>query len=588
MSRPVGPAILIALASALLVHSGGRFAVEAGRARGYSETRDLGWFDGLPMAEIVSALDARLDASAPVALGPSFRATAPEFRASLRLKLTEGLYPRELLPVAAHTLERVPAGESTPLPVIGGWSDGAALALAGREHPSPGTRGRIALGLDPWSIALALLALSGAGSMLLALHPQTRRLAWAVSAAWSLPAGALAIALLAHLATWLQLPLFGKAVLVVGLLAAPLLLGRGVARARMGAGLLHLGPFVALLAAVSVALARAASVPVTGWDGRVVWLLHAKQIFFSGYLPVTDAAFAASFQPTYPLLTPAVYALSSLWGPDFNERSAAVLGVALHGSALLALAWLATRQMGEARGFALAAFSFWAGMGHSVEAYADGLLATLLTVQWLALREERTTVLAWLAAAAAALAKREGLVFAALLALLCRQRFSRRMALGLTAALAPAALHGLWAHALQVPHDFERLHLAGGVGEAVDRTLLIVRKAGGSLLRAQPLLLGGIAYLAAARLSRGGRTPAGWAAFCAASAALAVLFAVFFLTPQPLRWHLETALPRLALIPSHLAVLALLASLPGAPVARVAGSLAPQPGPDQRVPGDAA
>jgi len=547
--------VLVAAAAALLVRTLILLAIDVVHAGPYVATRDAAAFASLPMGQVSNALDDVLRPDTPVAPGATIEDAPGDLRTDLKYFLSEGLAPRRVLASADHVIEIVeapPAGST----LLAQWPPGHFLVLVGAPQSNAGSRGDRTTRLDIVGIGVAILALYGVGWVVTTLLRAGAAHDVLEAAAIAIVTGALGVALLAHLSTWFQAGVTRELPVAAGLIGAIAAIAAGRGQ-RPNTSVEHAHGadrwLMALVsAAIVLALLRAATVPVTGWDGRFVWLFHGAQVFFDGYLPRSYAP--PELQPTYPLFTPAVFAWSAGWQPEFNERSAAVLGVVVHGAVLVLLARLAQRRLGTAAGFVITSFVFSSTIGLSAEAYADGLLATLLAVQFLALHDDRAARLGWILAAAAALTKREGLVLAGIVALA-----GRRFGPGLVVALAPAFVHGQWAALAGFTHGYERWHQVDRLGEWGERLGLISWKAAATLRRSPALLLSASAFALLAGQPGLNRDRFAWCAWQAACVMLLFLLATFLLTPFPLGWHLDTSLSRIALHPAQFAILALAA-----------------------------
>jgi hypothetical protein len=523
-------------------------------ASSYRETRIATAFAGLPVDALAAALDSRLEPAVPVRLGDSLRRSRLFDYGWLEQRLTEGLYPRIVAANAPHCLEIV-AG--APAAALASLPDGWSIVLQGPNAERGPARPRVVVE-TPSAVAMLLraLALFGLGRLLGRALPARRS---PPSRLESLLAGILAVALVVHLAVWLGLAVPWTALLVVGLVGC-LVPQRGVAtrepappRDRTTLALETL-----LIAALAVFAARTLFVPVTRWDGRSIWLFHARQVALS-QSPGAAIASVPDSQPTYPLLLPAHLAFFGLQNDAFNERAAAA-SLALLFAACVCACWTWARLiLGRAGGavFALAALVGTADL--SGEAYADGFLALLLAATFLSSMRPGPALAPVLAMAAAGLAKREGLVLALLVHLAGRGG----RGLGTCAlALAPAALHAAWASWHGLPHDFDRLPASASMLEPGERLYWILRIGARNVIKQDFLMLGFLAALlvlaALATRRVSWRSLAGRsAAACLALLAFALL--AFLSTPQPLAWHLDTAFGRLLLHPALFAVLALIA-----------------------------
>ena len=520
-------------------------------------------FRGLPIEELVTALDRRLPAGTPVRLGPALQANGQWAQ-----RVKEGIYPRRVQADAAVTLD---LGKGD-LAIV--QSPHGPLTLGGRLPPapqSPPPPWKLDLGLSFWRVLVHLVAAWGWGAAVVLLLGRLRARGPLPLAVGAAVCGPVFYGLGATLATLVQRPLPFGALTAIGVtlaLAALALEGRQVVLARDWRDRLRwvrqpetwlLGAFVALL------LWHMAIWPVVGWDGRSIWIYRAKQIAFNGFLTVADAVNMENFfsHMEYPLLYPTWLAHFATGAP-FRERELAVGAVLLHLCLTVALGWLARRRLGRWVGAAFVG-AVWVVTAGSVErGYADGLLTELLLMMMFALDDAALEPFAWLAGLGAALTKQEGLVFAVLLGglfLLLHPRFrARRLWPRFAPVLVvlPAAVPALWARLIHIHDQYAGAKVPLRWAVAVDR-LVIIWNGVFSIARESPpialvpALIGG--YLA---LELAGRRS--WAArLMAATAAGEVLFSVsvMMMTPYDLAGQVSTAMERLLL---H-ALFALLAAI---------------------------
>ena len=73
---------------------------------------------------------------------------------------------------------------------------------------------------------------------------------------------------------------------------------------------------------VGLFVARTAVLPVVLWDGRSIWLFHAKKLFFEGM--ITNKVLLAPENywslPDKPLLLPAWLASFTAFSPSYNVQ----------------------------------------------------------------------------------------------------------------------------------------------------------------------------------------------------------------------------------------------------------------------------
>lgn len=534
------------------------------RAGDYAATRIRVAFQGLPVDALAEAIDARLPPDEPVALAPALRANDAVLQ-----RLTEALYPRRVDEDAANVLDAVPAIPMDPrLGAPLARMDDLVFVLRGGEAraAAPAPRGA------SW-LAILGSALGALGLGLLLRDLLARRVP--LDPAHALPVavllGALAQGLLASAATWLQLPLPRVALAALGLAG----FARAAWRARTaGAGLgrwLRVPEHALFAVLLGGLLARAVLLPISGWDGRSIWLFQAHRLFAHGFVPANELRAPETLwsHPDYPLLLPGWLASFSALAPTFDERAAA-LAIAVLLGACVALLWQLARPLlgrGAAAAYALA---LWLAIDHATAGgYADGFLVCFLTIQFLAFASRHAAV-GWLAAAAASLVKAEGLVLAGSLAALFaldawrRGELAPRRALRPFLLLAPAAVHAVWTRVQGTDSVFKGQDAGTAVAtfvprlaEALDALPGLWQGQGPTQVRT--LLWAGSAALVVSVGLWAGRRPAphsvtlaliaaaGWTGF-----ALAAVSGL----PEAPRWFVETALDRLLLHPTALLVLA--------------------------------
>src|SRR5690606_6935028 len=112
------------------------------------------------------------------------------------------------------------------------------------------------------------------------------------------------------------------------------------------AGWLRVPEHALFAALLLVLLARAVLLPISGWDGRSIWLFQAHRLFAHGLVPVDELRAASTLwsHPDYPLLLPAWLASFSALAPGFDEQGAA-LAIAVLIGACLALVWQLARPL---------------------------------------------------------------------------------------------------------------------------------------------------------------------------------------------------------------------------------------------------
>jgi hypothetical protein len=517
----------------------------------YAEKRELLALQ-LPVARIAELLGRRLAPDAPVALGRGLRG---EFATQ---RLTEALYPRVVSPEAQAVLE-LEGGE----PVLRGAPEGGFASV-------PELRESFAL--EPAPLLLAAFAWCASGLLLVAI---ARALVPRAPLPWrAAPLVALgALGGLASAGTWLELPVVTRSALLGAAASGGVALWWRWSSLRPALATLARSPSpeaLGLAALVALVAARIALLPVSGWDGRSIWLFHARQLFFHGYLPRADLLRVelAFSHPEYPLALPALLAAFAVPSPLWNERLAAA-GLAV---LLAVIAWLlfsCGRGPLGARAAAVVTACYLLGTaGLSANAYADGFLAGLLAIQYLgaASSDPGSRRLAGAAALCASLVKLEGLVFSACIAAsaLAARRARARSWLGALALYLPALAQLAFARALDLRSDFRGIRFGELAAAPLERALEVA----GALARAflEPgydrcdglVWLGAGALLAVAVRSWRDETaraalPALLVPVLAISAAIA---AIFFVTPLDLAWHVGYAFDRLAISPAALALVA--------------------------------
>jgi len=551
---PGAAALLVALATAPLW--GDLATLARTWNSSYAERRE-GLALQLPAAQVADFLDRRLAPATPVALGRGLRG---DFA---RQRLTEALYPRVVSREARAVLEL----------------EGGELALRGAPEDASG---RTPERREAFSLELAPLALSAfawwAGGILLvgiarALLPRAP-LPWRAAPLVGLGA----LGCLASLGTWLEVPVVTRATLLGAGAGGALGLWWGRRTLQQALAPLARPPApeaLALAALLTAIAARIVLLPVSGWDGRSIWLFHAKQLFFHGYVPRADllrADFAFS-HPEYPLAFPALLAAFAVPSPLWNERLATA-GLAALLAVVTWLLFACGRDFFGVRAAAVVSAVYLFGTaGLSANAYADGFLAGLLALQYLGHRsaDPGWQRLAWVAALCASLVKLEGLVFSVLIAAtaLAVPRIRARSSIAALAVYLPALANLGFARALDLRSDFRSIRWSEVTEAPLDRALEVARALGRAFLepgydRCDALAWAGAGalFVVAFRAWNDGSVRAAAPALLlpvlAISAAIAV---IFFVTPMDLAWHVGFAFDRLAIHPGLLAVIAATAVL---------------------------
>ena len=525
----------------------------------YRERRVRHALGGMDIETIRARLDACLHSSQSVALGPDVLADA-----FVSQRLTETLYPRLIDATSRFTVEWVDRSRFEPerMVALGAPRGDAELVLLGACSPEAP---RDIVAADRLRLALPRLLLSAAsawgfGLFALGLAARVLRRSLDPGSVWV--AGAVIIALLIAGATVLQWSLSWTFLRVLGIILGALTLASTRARWRESFhaffGRLRRAPEALLAAALLGAFTlRMALWPVVGWDGRSIWLFHARRIFFHGMFASVDLLHVDSrwSHPQYPPLLPGWLAFFGADGPVFNERSAGIsLGLLFAG--LVGLLWRVSReQLGRWVGGAFTLGAFFGVQRLCALGYADGFLALLLVIQVLGMSSSRFRWEGWLAAFAAALLKQEGALLAEVFALahvalrvLATPTWSQRARAALPLAVfLPTHAYVRWFGAQGLGSDYARPNWSDFIAHPLQRLDAILR-ALPAAAREQPVLLSGLvgALVAAALLPGWVRRAPGARALPAFAPVVAVAFVlgVFLVTPFELEWHLRTALDR--------------------------------------------
>ena len=559
------------------------------RASDYADARTRLAFAGLPIDHVRAALDATLPRDAGIALtGPVL---ADPF---LHQRLAEGLYPRQIDQRSPYELGLRGAG-SAPDPrtqALGPYGDATLVfrgpplvrALPAAPHATPGRIWLpfLAAAFSAGGLGLLVVTLAGVAFPDPLLAPSVVLLA-----------GALGVGLLTSVATWLQLPLVGLPLGVAGVVAGifaclaaarrPHVTWAFCTAFRASAVAAARKPENWVLGAVLTAvLARMATVPVTLWDGRSIWLLRAHQVRHAGQLALADALapdYGSWTHPGYPLLFPGWLAHFTAFSGGWDERAAS-LAIAVLLAAVLPLDWaLARARLGRWLGAALVASIFCSVAYLTMGGYADGWLTLLLVLQLLALADPTTERLGWLAAMVVSLLKWEGWLLGATLAVACTLVFPHLRTRSMATRWAPLCLfaagllHVGWDLLHGVPtsaYGHTPWHLVVAQWPA---RLHAVLAATWELLRVEGYtrshalvwagMVGAIGAVTLGLPDRFSRLALGLAALYAAFA-----IGVLTLSPFDLRWHASTAVDRLLLPAAAFALLAALGTVAGAPQGR--------------------
>lgn len=526
----------------------------------YSQRRSLLAFNALPIDELKASLDRKLGPDTPVAL--SGRILGNDFAVQ---RLTEGLYPRRIDLSAPMTLELGTEGES--LAAFGN----ERFTLKGQAQKlAPKAQERAAGESLEFSFASAIAAFAsviGIGSVLWLVFFRSR----IVTAELVVPAlvaiAACVVGVITSLSSWLQaarpLPilLWGGVVAFVGVFA---LLLKNHSRLKLAKPKAETLAFAALLL---VFFFRLVLYPVTLWDGRSIWLFHAKQIFFNGHYPLSDLLHGDLrwTHPDYPVAYPGWLALHSAMSEvHYNERLAS-LGIFSLSTALLALLWqLARRRVGRWQGAAIAACFLLLNARLLAGGYADGQLMLACTVGLLGLSNERSEeqTIGWIALCLASLLKAEGLFLSLLIVASVFWAHKRRAFYSLL-VFVPAVLHKVWVRLQGVDSVLKD----SSAGHAIEEFFPKLS----SLVAGTPVLFSSVGYsharlmlwaavpmaITAIVLVRRGQKLSSTARAALAAALLGIAFAYLSISllPEDPRWFLQTALDRLLLHSSALLVL---------------------------------
>jgi hypothetical protein len=466
--------IVLAVAMCAVAASASRFwqqTREAWSARGadYTSLRTLLAFDRVPIREIGRRLDEILPPGVPVRLDPSLAGNG-----ALQQRLSEGLYPRridrdatEVLALARDGSVRSPTADPS-------------------RPPPPVTEENSSFSFDVVGFIASIGALLGFGLAARLLIPALELPAWPeLTLPVALLAGCAAAGAAVYVATFVQIGIPWWLLRLGGWV------GLGWALARRHPGL-RIAPETSVLVVLLALLAfRLAVVPVTGWDGRSVWLFHAKQIFFERKLALADLRHPdwEWSHPVYPFLVPAVMAMFGGAGRVFNERIAAMAMPVVWSGAVGSLWCLIRRATNRTVGALLTFTCFLALQGLAGDLYMDGLVAVLLTVMLLALADGGLLPLGVLAACVVSLVKLEAAVAAGLIAVsfvLFDRRSGRRTIANTAALLSPVVLpllHRGWLSWHDISEFQARIGIATTVGALPARLPVLLRGLGLTLLR---------------------------------------------------------------------------------------------------------
>jgi hypothetical protein len=514
----------------------------------YTSLRTERSFDHTPVLPIAGRLDEILPRDVPVALAPSL-----ESNEGLRQRLTESLYPRRVDRTAPHVLSLAADGSvRTPEP------DPA--------HPVPAVRPPLErFDFDAVGLIVSLGALLGFGFAVVSFVPSLRgQLPAAVLA------GCAAVGVLAYVATFLQAGVPWGFYRAAGWVA----LGYAAWRAKGRLASWRIAPegwiLVALLALLFV---RMAVLPITGWDGRSVWLFHAKQLYVQKMMALYDLHHPdwEWAHPVYPFLAPGVMAMFGGGGGAFNERMAA-LAMPVAWGASLALLWgLLRGYAGRAVGAVLTVTLFFGLQAGAGELYMDGWVAVLLAVVVLSIASPERRALAVLAACVVSLVKIEGAVACGLILLgwAALEAVRGRRGAATAALLLPLVLpvaHRVWLSA----HDVTEFQASLGVAKAIEAIptrlpvfvsgvpQMLARDTSGQQKEAQALLRLGTAGLAlglTGLIWRRKRPPEFWRVLGGGALLAGLAIIETSGMPQDAAWLVTWTLDRLLIHPAVLFLL---------------------------------
>jgi hypothetical protein len=541
-----------------------RDAWDSMRSQEYSERRIDVNFAGVPIDRARAELEARLAPQDSVALSPKIRADE-----NARQRFIEGLYPRRIVAGAAPVVDAVAAGEAKArgLAILATTKSGYAITLEGGpdaaapRDPAPPDP-VLDQGTIHWFSALAgLLGILGLGRALLRFKPGSDDWVAGERLAACVVAGTIAAAAAASIATWSQIRFFGPWIVGMGIAAGGASM---LVRSRRSGTRPASPPWTRETWGFALALALFAWVcigsPISGWDGRSIWLIRAKQLTAHGMLAKTEftSEEMAFSHPEYPLGFPAFMAQLTSLGGAFSERTAA-LAIPILTTALFSLLWQCSRaRLGRAAGgsFTLAVFLSVAPLIR--DGYADGYLVACLAIGFLALGSPTRSALAWLVLGCAAILKQEAIPFGA--AIVIAGALTRRRAdasLGFrwpVLVFAPAAGHWIWRSIVGLRGDF-----AGPVSDWWDRLATVV-SVGSRSIWTFPLTTEGsaaiVGFAILCFLRRGEPRASGAARAMALTAVFVVMIVgIVSLTSRPVEWLARTSLDRLILHPAALALL---------------------------------
>lgn len=529
----------------------------------YVERRDNESAKGFPIRTVEAGVNARLPAEIPITLGVELRNDP-----MLSQRLGERLYPRRLASNSEHVLDYGKLDEQSVS--LATWR-GRQIVLRGpttqRPIAAPATSPDYPLDFSWWRLAACVLGMLGWGMAIAfwARPPGSPAIRVAGLGTSTVYAAAF-IGTLASLATWLQIPVPLGIVSLLGLAAAAWTL-RSRERACRWLGdiiqpLRHWETWLLLTVGVPFFL-YIARTPVTGWDGRSIWLFHAKQIFTEGCLARIDRwnpeyEFA---HPHYPLLVPAWLAQCSSLEPQYNERMAN-LGIPVLCMGVVGAIWSAGRKaLGRWPGAMLTLALLFALSDSMASGYVDAFVSLFLVLLILSLTNTNEP-LALAAALAASLVKREGLPLAFAVVVLylithpwARTRDIKARALRL-AVFLPAVGHQIWSHYANFP-DAYAANAVFSLGRIVERLPIVLSAATRLNSSSLYIMVGSLGVaLSLVAMARGQWSWGGMAAVTLSAGFFGFVAYTMLVTPYDLGWHIATALDRLLIHPATMGILA--------------------------------
>lgn len=294
--------------------------------------------------------------------------------------------------------------------------------------------------------------------------------------------GAICVGLIESIATWSQISIAPYTLWLIGLVLAPV----GIS-ALWRTRTLRTTYFdfrspsaesCALIAVVALFVLQVAIFPVTLWDGRSIWLFHAKQIFINGMMPRTDILRPDLLwsHPDYPYFFPSWLAFFSGGNTSYNERMAS-FGIAVLFSSLSILLWTqARRELGRWQGSIVAICSSIIIARATAGGYLDGILMICLLTQYFSLssKELNSKRLGWILALLASCLKTEGLVFSLIVALFTRFEKQEKSYLKGFAVFLPALVHQAWIRSLGIDSIHKGTNWSASLDNCLSRSYALL------------------------------------------------------------------------------------------------------------------